>query len=60
MSLGYQNGLKRGDAIASVNGRKVGNLEEFIKIFFKSRSRISLLEIRRESRYFRIEFPGEP
>lgn len=60
MSLGYQSGLKRGDAIASVNGRKVGNLEEFIKIFFKSRSRISLLEIRRESRYFQIEFPGEP
>jgi len=45
-------GLKKGDIITFLNGQKISNLENLIKIFYKSGKKISKIEILRDSEYY--------
>ncbi len=55
LGIAYHSGLKRGDIVVSLNGKKLSTLKKFIKIFFRSGSRISRMEIYRDNRLYTIE-----
>ena len=56
MGIAYQNGLKRGDVVISLNGKNISTLDRFVKVFIKHRYSISKLEVYRDSKLFTIEF----
>ncbi|MDY6934783.1 MAG: trypsin-like peptidase domain-containing protein [Spirochaetota bacterium] len=56
MGIAYQNGLKRGDSVISLNKIDVSTLEKFVNVFYKSRCRIIQMAIYRDSRLYKIEF----
>ena len=58
MGIAYQNGLKKGDIILSINGFNVSSLEDFVKIFNKHKEIISRLEIFRSPNQYDVEFSG--
>jgi len=56
MGIAYQNGLQKGDLIKSLNGKNIYTLKNFIKLFFKFKSNISIIEIYRNSTLYTIKF----
>ena len=59
MGMAYQNGIKKGDIIISINRVNVSSLEDFVKIFNRHKKVISRLEIFRSPNQYDIEFPGD-
>lgn len=55
MGIAYQNGIKSGDIVAALNGVKISSVEDFIKIFIRSRSRIESLNIYRDNKLYLFE-----
>jgi serine protease Do len=53
---GYQNGLKKGDTVLSLNGREVASMEKFLGIYSKSRNRILKIDLLRGDNRFSVEF----
>ncbi len=53
---GYQNGLKKGDIVLSLNGRDVGTLENFFRMYSLSRNRISMIDLLRGDYRFTVDF----
>ena len=56
LGMAYHSGLKKGDIVVSLNGKKISSLEEFIKIFIRYRSKISKMKIHRDNDIYSIEF----
>jgi serine protease Do len=59
MGVAYQNGLKKGDVIISVNGTNTATIEDIINVFYKSKSVIQRVEIYRGVRQYKFEFTDE-
>jgi S1-C subfamily serine protease len=55
----YRHGLKRGDRVRSVNGRAVGSVDDFFKVFLRDSSRLDRLEVYRDSRLYTVDFAEE-
>ncbi len=53
---GYQNGLKKGDEVLSLNGKEITSLEHFIRVYSKSRNRINRIDLLRGDTRFSVEF----
>ncbi len=56
MGIGYQNGLKKGDIVRSLNGGAVSSIDDFLREFYRSKSKITRIEIERDSRLYTIGF----
>lgn len=59
MGVAYQNGLKKGDVIISINGIDISTIEDIINVFYRSKSMIKRVEIYRGVRQYTFEFTGE-
>lgn len=59
MGVAYQSGLKKGDIIISINGIDIATIEDFINVFYKSKSMIRRVEIYRGVRQYTFEFTDE-
>ncbi len=59
MGVAYQNGLKKGDVIVSINGINIATIEDIINVFYKSKSMIQRVEIYRGVRQYKFEFTDE-
>jgi len=55
----YRHGLKRGDRVRSINGRAVGSVDDFFKVFLRDSSRLDRLEVYRDSRLYTVDFAEE-
>lgn len=53
---GYHNGLKKGDIVLSLNGKKIDSMDRFLKIYEKSRNTINKIDLLRGNTRFSIEF----
>ncbi len=56
MREGYHNGLKKGDIVLSLNGKKIYSMERFLKIYEKSGKTINKIELLRSTTHFSVEF----
>lgn len=59
MGIGYQNGLKKGDIVRSLDGSGISSIDDFMKVFNRNRSKLSRLGIQRDTRLYTIEMVGE-
>ena len=55
MGPGYQAGLQRGDVVMSMNGSRVGSLDDVIRIYNKSNHRIHEITVLRNNREVAME-----
>ncbi|HSV97296.1 MAG TPA: trypsin-like peptidase domain-containing protein [Spirochaetota bacterium] len=55
----YRHGLKRGDCVRSVNGRVVGNVDDFLNVFRRDSSRLVRIEVLRDSRLYTVDFSAD-
>ncbi|MCU0821518.1 MAG: trypsin-like peptidase domain-containing protein [Spirochaetes bacterium] len=55
IGIAYHSGLKSGDIVVELNDKKLASVEEFIRIFLKSQSRIKGLKILRDDKLFFIK-----
>lgn len=53
---GYHNGLKKGDIVLSLNGKKIDSMERFLKVYEKSGNIISKIDLLRGTTRFSVEF----
>lgn len=56
MKKGYQNGLKRGDIIAALNGNAISGIEAFLTSYDRTQGEIRDMELKRNSVRFTVDF----
>ena len=49
-------GLQKGDMIISINRKKVLSMDDFMKVYYRSKKSISTMRVFRERKYYLIEF----
>jgi serine protease Do len=54
LGIAYHSGLKSGDIAVELNEKKLSSVEDFIKIFIKSQTRIISIKILRDDKFFLI------
>ncbi len=59
MKKGYRSGLKRGDIIVSLNGKKVASIDDFLNIYRDSASGITDVELYRGANLYTVEFTDD-
>ena len=53
---GYGLGLKRGDIILTLNGKKTPTIEDFFRVLERSENRIRIISVKRDSGIYEIKF----